>query len=146
MTGVIWCILDLFSNREQFTWSLWRVLGIVLIVTGKVIEVWVREELRRKAKFSDWISTIELQINQNHRLITTGLFKYIRHPLYSGVILQGVGWGVLSSSIYGSIFILIGLLFLIPRITIEENMLVDQFGEKYIGYQKNAKKLLPFIY
>ena len=146
VTGGIWCLWDLISNLEQFTWSLWRVLGIVLIIIGKIIEIWVREELKKKAKYSNWISTIELRINQDHKLITNGLFKHVRHPLYSGAILGGLGLGLLSSSIYGSILIFTGLSFLIPRIQIEEDMLISQFDDDYRKYQKTTKKLIPFIY
>ena len=145
-TGSIWCIWDLISNLEQFTWSLWRISGIVLIIIGKVIEIWVREELKKKAKYSNWISTIELKINRDHNLITNGLFKHVRHPLYSGVILRGLGLGLLSSSVYGSILIFAALSFLIPRIQIEEDLLISRFDDDYREYQKTTKKLVPFIY
>ena len=54
--GSIWCLWDLISNLEQFTWSFWIILGIALIVIGKVVETWVREELKKKANYSSWIS------------------------------------------------------------------------------------------
>ena len=121
-------------------------MGIVLMIIGKVIEIWVREELKKKAKFSNWISTIELKINQDHNLITSGLFKHVRHPLYSGYMLRGLGLGLLSSSIYGSILIFVALSFLIPRIQIEEDLLISEFDEDYREYQKTTKKLVPFIF
>ena len=146
LSGLFWCLFDLFSDREEFIWDLWRVLGIVLILTGRVIEYWVRNELKKKAKFPNFISTLELRINQDHRLLTTGLFKHVRHPLYSGIILQGLGWALLTTSVYGSMLLFVGSLLLIPRIQLEEDMLIKQFDNSYRAYQKTTKKLIPFIY
>ena len=146
IAGSIWCVWDLIATLDPFTWSLWRISGIVLIIIGKVIETWVREELKKKVNYTSWISTIELKINQDHKLITNGLFKHVRHPLYSGFILRGLGLGLLSSSVYGSILIFVSLSFLIPRIGIEEDLLTEQFNDDYSAYQKTTKKLVPFLY
>ena len=106
----------------------------------------VRKKLIKQANFSDRLSTMQLKINTNHKLITDGLFQYIRHPLYTGVILMGAGLALISESLIGSILISIGLALLIPRMKIEEDMLINNFGEEYEGYQKATKKLIPFIY
>ena len=116
------------------------------MIVGRSIEFFVRKKLIQKARFSDQFSTIFLNINNDHQLITNGLFQYVRHPLYSGVIIKFLGFGLFSSSIYGSFFITIGLIFLIPRIRIEEGMLIKEFKDEYKAYQKTTKKLIPFIY
>ncbi len=144
--GFAWCVIDLFSSEEAFVWNIWRILGTMLLIVGGSIEFWVRMILVNKAKFSSQFSTMLLKINNHHQLVIKGPFKHVRHPLYTGLILQGIGIGLLSLSIYGSIFIIIGLAFLIPRIQIEENMLIKKFGNKYREYQKTTKKFIPFIY
>ena len=116
------CCYDLFASERQFVWNIWRILGVVSLIVGRIIVYMVRRTLIKKAKFSDQFSTMVLKINNNHQLITNGLFKYVRHPLYSGVILMGFGLGLISFSKYGSLCIIIGLIFLIARIQIEENM------------------------
>ena len=144
--GLIWCCYDLFSGQEPFVWNIWRILGVVIMIAGRSIEFLVRKKLIKKARFSDQLSTIFLSINNDHQLITNGLFQYIRHPLYSGVIIKFLGFGLFSSSIYGSFFIIVGLIFLNPRIRIEEDMLIKEFEEEYRAYQKTTKKFIPFIY
>lgn len=144
--GFGWCVIDLISNLETFDWNIWRILGAILLSVGGVIEFWVRMILVNKAKFSNQFSTMLLKINNDHQLVTKGPFKHIRHPMYTGFVLQGIGIGLLSFSIYGSIFLIIGLAFYIPRIQIEENMLIKKFGNKYREYQKKTKKFIPFIY
>lgn len=146
ITGYIWWCYDLFSSQNPFAWNVWRILGLVLLIAGRSIEFLVRKNLIKKAKFSDKYSTMLLRINHEHQLITNGLFQFVRHPLYSGVALMGVGLGLISLSIYGSLFILAGLILVIPRIRIEEDMLVQEFKEGYRAYQKTTKKLIPFIY
>lgn len=144
--GYSWCVIDLFSNQEPFVWNIWRMLGTILLIAGGGVEIWVRMILINKAKFSNQFSTMLLKINNDHQLVTKGPFKHVRHPLYSSMILHGIGIGLLSLSIYGSIFIIIGLVFLIPRSQIEENMLTKEFGNKYREYQKTTMKFIPFIY
>ena len=140
------CVIDLILNKEAFDFNIWRILGIILLSIGGIIEFWIRMILVNKAKFSNQFSTMFLKINNNHQLVTRGPFKHIRHPMYTGFILQGIGIGLLSFSIYGSIFLMIGLAFYFPRIQIEENMLIKKFGNEYIEYQKKTKKFIPFIY
>ena len=144
--GLIWCCYDLFSSQKPFIWNVWRILGVVLLIAGRSIEYFVRKKLIKKARFSDRLSTILLKINNSHQLIKNGLFQYVRHPLYSGVILKGFGLGLISLSIYGSFFIVIGLILIIPRIRIEEDMLIKEFEDEYREYQKTTKKLIPVIY
>ena len=144
--GFGWCVIDLISTNEAFYFNIWKILGIILLSIGGVIEFWLRIILVNKANFSNHFSTMLLKINNNHQLVTRGPFKHIRHPMYTGFILQVIGIGLLSFSIYGSIFLMIGLAFYIPRIQIEENMLIKKFGNEYIEYQKKTKKFIPFIY
>lgn len=91
--------------------------------------------------------TVNVAIVENHQLITTGLYRYIRHPAYAGGILSFVGCGIC----YGNIpsFVIISLPYIILillRIKEEEPVLVGQFGDEYKKLQARTKKLIPFIY
>lgn len=146
LAGYAWCIVDISSpDRVRFHLTL-ELIGIFLFIIGSFLEILVRIELKNKANFPSLQSTKKLLIVEEHRLITDGLFKYIRHPLYIGRILLSLGVGLFCSSIYGLILISIGLAFIIPRIQIEEKMLIDKFGYAYREYQKKTKKLIPYIY
>jgi protein-S-isoprenylcysteine O-methyltransferase Ste14 len=89
----------------------------------------------------------KISIEENHRLITTGMYQHIRHPIYLGFLLLFFGY----SSALGSIVTTIGItliLFLIfkSRMEMEEDFLLVSFGEEYLTYLKRTKRLLPFLY
>ncbi|MFK5958921.1 MAG: isoprenylcysteine carboxylmethyltransferase family protein [Lutibacter sp.] len=91
--------------------------------------------------------TVDVTIKQNHKLKTDGFYKYVRHPSYAVSLLSFIGFG-LSFNNWVSLIILvviISIAFLI-RIKTEEKVLIDYFGEEYLNYKKNTKKLIPFIY
>jgi len=79
-------------------------------------------------------------------LVKDGLYKHIRHPLYLGEILRNFGIVSIFSSGYGILFIMIGTIFLLLRINVEEEMLIEAFGSDYEDYKRKTKKLIPYIY
>jgi protein-S-isoprenylcysteine O-methyltransferase Ste14 len=78
--------------------------------------------------------------------VTDGYYKHIRHPVYLGEVGRGLGWAVALSSIFGIILMVIGFVFLLIRIEIEEKMLTEAFGSEYEEYKRRTKKLIPFLY
>ncbi len=99
-----------------------------------------------KAGFGSILKTPFLQIVEDHRLVTDGYYKHIRHPVYLGEIGRAVGLAITLSSLYGLVFTILGVVFLLIRIEIEEKMLIEAFGEEYKEYQQITKKLIPYIY
>lgn len=91
--------------------------------------------------------TVNVTILNNHDLITTGIYKYIRHPSYTGLILYYVGLGLLMSN-FICLFILSvsALIVVLARIKVEEQVLNNHFGKKYKDYQKRSFKLMPFVF
>jgi protein-S-isoprenylcysteine O-methyltransferase Ste14 len=91
--------------------------------------------------------TVDVAINQQHELKTDGLYRFIRHPSYLGLLLiiSGLSFGM--NSIY-SIFVIIIPIFLAVsyRIQVEEKLLMSEFGEKYTQFKLTTKKIIPFIY
>lgn len=146
VAGFLWTLFDLFDPDKSFYSIVLRFSGLFIALVGLAIELLVRFELIKKSKFPDQLSTAFLKINRGHQLITDGLFKYIRHPLYFSLALQFIGWGLFCSSLYGIVMMIIGYFFLIPRINIEEKMLIGVFGDSYVEYQKSTKKIIPFLY
>ena len=88
-----------------------------------------------------------LVIEDNHKLITTGIYKYIRHPIYLGTLVGVLGFGLVYRALLITILCLI-MYFLVFRqhIIYEEKILEKEFGEEYIAYKKNSKRLIPFLY
>ncbi|KPE50569.1 methyltransferase family protein [Chryseobacterium indologenes] len=91
--------------------------------------------------------TVDVTIKQDHKIKKEGFYKYIRHPSYTFSLLTSLGLGM-----YLNNWLSLLLAFLPPflafayRIKIEEQALIEQFGNEYIEYRKKTKKLIPFIY
>jgi protein-S-isoprenylcysteine O-methyltransferase Ste14 len=114
--------------------------GSVLILAGMVIRF---TAIRSLGKFF----TVDLAIQGDHRLIQAGLYKYIRHPSYSGSLLSFVGFSLSLNNWLSLIIIMLPILVtFINRINIEEKLLHKQFGSEYEEYTKRTKRLIPLIY
>ena len=87
-----------------------------------------------------------LEIHHDHELITNGIYGLIRHPMYTGVVLGGLGQlGLLHNWIVGPAMLVAGLLLMVLRIPIEERFLLDQFGDAYAAYQNRTGAVFPKI-
>jgi protein-S-isoprenylcysteine O-methyltransferase Ste14 len=84
---------------------------------------------------------------ENHKIIETGLYKFIRHPGYLGQLIIFIG---LSTSISNWLSILVMMipvtLGYLYRINIEERFMLEKLGEDYLNYQERTKRLIPMIY
>lgn len=144
-TGFIAAILD-FVFLQNLTFQVFALAGLFLLLIGGYLRMRARLELKKKAGFSSLASTSRLQIVEGHQLVKDGLYKHIRHPLYLGEILRNFGLVSIFSSVYGVLFIAVATIFLLFRIRIEEKMLIEAFGEDYKEYQRNTKRIIPYIY
>jgi protein-S-isoprenylcysteine O-methyltransferase Ste14 len=120
--------------------SVLSFVGLSLIVLGLVVR-WIGiGTLRRHF-------TVDVSIQKDHRLIRTGMYRFVRHPAYTGSLLSFLGLG-LSYSNYLSlliVFVPICAVFLY-RIEIEEKVLLAAFGEEYRAYCESTNRLIPGIY
>lgn len=117
-----------------------RYAGILIVLMGLVIRVISRWTLGRN--FSANVQTTE-----DHRLITTGIYGSIRHPLYLGYLCLLIGYPICVGSIGGIVFgIILGIPAMIWRIHIEENALERWFSEEYLLYKEKTCKLIPFLW
>ena len=116
--------------------SVQSFVGSALIVIGFTILLIAQITLRRS-----YSST--LVIREDQQLITHGIYRSTRHPMYLGGIMVCIGVPVYASS-------LCGLSAMIPiflnRIRMEERMLTEEFGDAYRTYKETTRKLIPFIY
>lgn len=91
--------------------------------------------------------SVTLEVRENHRLVTRGVYRLIRHPMYLGFLLYGVGQAlVVPNYVVGaSYFATFGLLFAL-RVGREEQMMIDEFGPDYVAYMARTKRLFPGIW
>ncbi len=92
------------------------------------------------------ISTITREIKDSHALITNGIYKTIRHPMYSSFALWSIAQCLLLQNyIAGFSTLFIDIIMYFIRIPKEEQMMIDQFGEEYREYMKQTGRLFPKI-
>jgi len=116
---------------------LWlRWCGTFVALAGYIFWTIAQELLSRQ-----W--SPQLQIQKDHELIMTGPYHFIRHPIYSGMILWSIGLGVFTAN---SMFILLAILTIVwtlLRIPREEKMMIAQFGDAYRQYMQKTGRILP---
>lgn len=121
-------------------WNTFFVIGFVMIAIGLVIRI--QSILTLKQHFTYSVAKIE-----NHELIETGLYKWIRHPGYLGQLIIFIGIPISFSNWLSVILMMIPVLLgYIYRIKVEERFMIEQLGQKYIDYKNRTKRLIPMIY
>ena len=142
--GFGWWLL-LFPNFPgEFNRQIWarteelKMAGAVICVCGLVFTLWARYTLA-----GNWSSDVTFK--QNHELIRKGPYRYVRHPIYTGLLVMFAG----TSLYIGQLRCLLGF----PLVAIgfwiklkqEERLLVRHFPEAYPNYRREVKALVPFI-
>jgi len=129
-------ILLYFYNKQHNSFSF---IGIVIITIVLIILYNIYKTLG-----TNYSPT--LQIKKDHKLINTGIYKYIRHPMYlCGILILISNILVFPSKISILCFIIGLIVFVLLRIPKEEEMLSKELKE-YIKYKKHTKMLIPDIY
>jgi len=124
-----------FANYTLAGWMNW--LGVLLLIGSLVI--FARAHLDLKSNWSP-----SLEIYEKHSLITEGIYKYIRHPMYASQWLWVVAqFLLLQNWLAGPIDLLFFIPFYILRVRAEEKMMLDQFGEDYRKYMTNTGGVIP---
>jgi protein-S-isoprenylcysteine O-methyltransferase Ste14 len=113
-------------------------IAAVLTVAGIGIAVWARYYLGR-----NWSS--HPTHKEHHDLITGGPYTWIRHPIYTGILLALVGCMIVGSPISFIMFIVLLFVFIV-RVGKEEHIMLGLFPDQYPAYQARTKKLIPFIW
>src|SRR5262245_1415918 len=117
----------------------WRAgLGLVLLALGLGFAVWARIHIGR-----NWGTPMTQK--DDPELVTSGPYHLVRHPIYSGFLVAGVGTAVALNWFWLTAVILVGVYFLYSA-TVEERYMADQFPDDYPVYKRSTKMLVPFIF
>jgi len=116
-----------------------RLIGIIVYVFGILITVLAHNELGK-------YHSIEVTIQKDHKLIQKGPYKYIRNPIYLGVILSTLGYGIIFRSIISIALIVIIIGLFIWRIFAEEKVMEKEFGKEWSDYRKKTRRLIPYMF
>ena len=116
------------------------VSGLALLVVGIVLR-W-----RAIATLGRYF-TGKVQILNEHRLVRSGVYRYVRHPSYLGALMAYFGLGVSFANWITFVLVFFPVLFAaLRRMQVEEEALRQAFGKDYAEYMSKAKRLLPKIY
>ena len=116
-----------------------RYLGLALMIAGSILRVGPMFVLGRRF-------TWPLASQEPHALMTTGFYRYVRHPSYLGAMLGGLGWVLIFRSGLGLILVALLLPALLLVVPFEEALLEGEFGEEYENYRGRTWRLIPFLY
>jgi len=117
-----------------------RIAGLCMTVSGMALRFAATATLKR-------FYTPTLQQTDQHQLVTTGVYSVLRHPGYAGNILFFSGVAFAMGNLIPILFVPAAFVAAyLYRISKEEKMLIEVFGETYRDYQKKVKRLVPFIY
>ena len=115
-------------------WVQW--VGVAVSIAPLFYLVWVHRHLDRQ-----W--SIALEIQEEHKLITTGPYKRVRHPMYLGIFVYTIGLCIVSLDVLVILFFVFSIWVNYRRIPNEEQMMIDQFGDEYTEYMQHTGRLLP---
>jgi len=134
---LVWVVSSVFAFAEYPLHVVPLAVGIVCFVAGLWLFYRAHADLG-----TNW--SVTLHVREQHRLITQGVYRRIRHPMYTSLLLYSVGQAlVLPNWVAGpSYLITFGLLFVF-RVIPEERMMLEQFGSDYAAYMRKTKRLVP---
>lgn len=130
-----------FPQFADYPASAWTVaLGTIIFAAALWVFRASHKELGR-----NW--SITLEIREQHKLVSTGLYAMIRHPMYTSFLLMSLGQAFLIANWVAGLAGLIGfaVLFFL-RIDKEERMMLENFGPQYRTYMERTKRLIPYLY
>lgn len=115
-----------------------RILGLIFYLVFSWVQIWTIKTLGEN--YSQ-----DIAIKKDHKLITNGPFKIVRHPQYLSQILMDIGGAVATLSYILAPIALIQIPFLLMRAALEDKLLEKHFGESFIVLKKKTGQIFPFI-
>ena len=91
--------------------------------------------------------SVSLDLREGHQLVTSGLYRYVRHPMYTSIFLYALGQAlVVPNWIAGPANLAAFFVLFAARVQSEEQMMADKFGDQYRNYLAKTKRLIPGIW
>ena len=112
--------------------------GVALTLAGLAFSAYARGYLGK-----NWSSMV--MIKEGHQLIRTGPYRYVRNPMYSGMVVAYLGLVIALGivAILAALVIFFAALWI--KITAEQELLEEKFGDEYRQYRRHVKAIIPFV-
>jgi protein-S-isoprenylcysteine O-methyltransferase Ste14 len=135
--GTIWGLIK--QPQNLIVLPRHRIIGLALFISG--LSIMIISQVTLWENYSGFVV-----IKKDHKLITYGIYRYTRNPIYLGVFIVFTGLPVYAASLFGFLVMLILIPIFLNRIRLEEQLLDEEFKDAYRKYKETTKKLIPFIY
>jgi protein-S-isoprenylcysteine O-methyltransferase Ste14 len=109
-----------------------------MFLAGLALAIWARIYLGR-----NW--GMPMTQKEDPELVTSGPYSYIRHPIYTGILLAIVG-SVIAGGDFWLVFLVITAPYFIYSAVMEERLMMKQFPKVYPSYKSKTKMLIPFVF
>ncbi len=137
---LIWVASPVFAFAEYPLSTTSLGAGVTCLVAGLWLFYRSHADLGK-----NW--SITLEVREQHRLITQGVYRRIRHPMYLALALYSVGQAlVIPNLVAGPANLIAFAILLAFRVRAEERMMVAEFGDEYAAYSVRTKRLIPGVW
>jgi protein-S-isoprenylcysteine O-methyltransferase Ste14 len=116
-----------------------RYTGLILMIPGFLLMQAAEKHLGKQ--FS-----IQVTLQEDHKLIRNGPYKFIRHPRYLGILMFFLGISLTFRSLIGMFLILALTLVFVWRIYMEESLMHQEFGKEWEAYCHQSWRMFPFLF
>jgi protein-S-isoprenylcysteine O-methyltransferase Ste14 len=129
-------LIALRVGEIEAGWLPVRVVGLAVGVAGAVLLVWASVQLGRFLMH-------EAAVREDHALVESGPYRFVRHPIYTGYLALLLGSGVASLNVCLWLLWPVSLLGILIQAASEERLLGDKFGQEYERYIRRTGQLIP---
>lgn len=135
---IFFYILTSRINSFRLPFPSWlRWLGAGIIFAGDLLFIWSHRALGK-----NWSPLLE--IRKGHTLVTEGPYRFIRHPMYAAIALIGIGVSLLSANLLVILAHMLSIISMyLVRVSDEEKMMIEKFGDEYREYMRRTGRLIP---
>jgi protein-S-isoprenylcysteine O-methyltransferase Ste14 len=137
-----WTSAFVLSSFTRYSFnSVWVIReGLLLMCVSLLLRWWSIATLGR-------LFTVNVAIREDHRVIDSGPYRWVRHPSYTAILLFHLGAALALDNALSVLGIMLpAAIALLNRMRIEENVLLTSLGDSYRAYMQRTKRLIPAIY
>jgi len=110
--------------------------GCVILALGLAVAIWARSCLGR-----NWSGIVT--VKQDHELVREGPYRFVRHPIYTGLLLGLIGTAVALNEWRGVLAVALALIALWRKLRLEERWMIEEFGDAYRCFRAEVPALVP---
>ncbi|RAP56341.1 isoprenylcysteine carboxylmethyltransferase family protein [Oleiagrimonas sp. MCCC 1A03011] len=118
---------------------LFYTVGLALTWAGLAFAVWARLYIGR-----NWSASVQVKVG--HELVRSGPYRFVRHPIYTGLLFAFLGSALAMDQWRGVVAVVIVLAGFVYKLRLEERWMIETFGDDYRDYRRRTYALVPFVF